>query len=147
MSEQVMRKQTEAFKHADWETVASLYADECVGSDPTGATYTGREACLSNDKNWRKTFSNFKFEFGEFIESGNTSAVEMQVTATMTGGSKIPATRKTHSMKACGVMDSENGQIKNNRIYMDMMSMMAGFGLMPSKETQTFHHFTFSSMT
>ena len=40
MSEQVMRKWTEAFKNADWETVASLYADDAVGSDPTGATYT-----------------------------------------------------------------------------------------------------------
>ena len=100
MSEQIMRKWTEAFKNADWETVASLYADDAVGSDPTGATYTGREANLANDKNWRKTFSDFKFEFGEFIQSGNTSAVEMQVTATMTGemempdGSKIPATGK-----------------------------------------------------
>ena len=62
----------------------------------------------------------------------------MQVTATMTGemempdGSKIPASGKTHSMKGCGVMDSENGQIKNQRIYMDMMSMLVGFGLMPS---------------
>ncbi len=36
-------------------------------------------------------------------------------------------------MKACGVMDSENGQIKNQRIYMDMMSMLVGFGLMPSE--------------
>ena len=50
----------------------------------------------------------------------------------MPDGSNIPATRKTHSMKACGVMDSENGQIKNQKIYMDMMSMLAGFGLMPS---------------
>ncbi len=138
MSEQIMRKWTESFKNADWETVSSLYADDAIGSDPTGTTYTGREANLANDKNWQKTFSDFKFEFGEFIQSGNTSAVEMQVTATMTGemempdGSKIPATGKTHSMKVCGVMDSENGQIKNQRIYMDMMSMMAGFGLMPS---------------
>ena len=139
MSEQIMRKWTEAFKNADWETVASLYADDAVGSDPTGATYTGREENLANDKNWRKTFSDFKFEFGEFIQSGNKSAVEMQVTATMMGemempdGSKIPPTGKTHTMKGCSVMDSENGQIKNQKIYMDMMSMLAGFGLMPSQ--------------
>ena len=139
MSEQIMRKWTEAFKNADWETVASLYADDAVGSDPTGTIYTGREENLANDKTWRKTFSDFKFEFGEFIQSGNKSAVEMQVTATMTGemdmpdGSKIPPTGKTHTMKGCGVMESENGQIKNQMIYMDMMSMLVGFGLMPSE--------------
>ena len=62
MSEQIMRKWTEAFKNADWETVASLYADDAVGSDPTGAIYSGREANLANDKTWRKTFSDFKLD-------------------------------------------------------------------------------------
>ena len=83
MSEQIIKKWTQAFNNADWETVASLYTDDTVGSDPTGATYTGREANLENDKIWRKTFSDFSFEFGEFIQSENTCAVEMQVTATM----------------------------------------------------------------
>ena len=138
MSEQIIKKWTEAFKNEDWETVASLYSDDTVGSDPTGATFTGREANLANDKIWRNIFSDFIFEFGEFIQSGNTGAVEMQVTATMTGemempdGSKIPPTGKTHTMRACQVIESENGQIKNQRMYTDMMSMMTGFGVMPS---------------
>ena len=138
MSEQIIKKWTEAFNNADWETVASLYTDDTVGSDPTGATYTGREANLANDKIWRNIFSDFSFEFGEFIQSGNTGAVEMQVTATMTGemempdGSKISPTGKTHTMRACQIIESENGQIKNQRMYTDMMSMMTGFGVMPS---------------
>ena len=53
MSEQIIKKWTEAFNNADWETVASLYTDDTVGSDPTGATYTGREENLANDKIWR----------------------------------------------------------------------------------------------
>ena len=135
MSEQIMRKWTEAFKNADWETVASLYADDAVGSDPTGATYTGREANLANDKTWRKTFSDFKFEFGEFIQSGNASAVEMQVTATMTGemempdGSKIPPTGKSVNIKNCFIYEFENGKIKSMKNYLDMMSMMGQLGL------------------
>ena len=62
----------------------------------------------------------------------------MQVTATMTGemempdGSKIPPTGKTHTMRACQIIESENGQIKNQRMYTDMVSMMTGFGVMPS---------------
>ena len=67
MSEQIIKKWTEAFKNEDWETVASLYSDDTVGSDPTGATFTGREANLANDKIWRNIFSDFNFEFGEFI--------------------------------------------------------------------------------
>ena len=44
--------------------------------------------------------------------------MEFEITATMTGemeipdGPKIPATQKTYTMNACGVMDSENGLIK-----------------------------------
>ena len=135
MSEQIMRKWTEAFKNADWETVASLYADDAVGSDPTGAIYDGREANLANDKTWRKTFSDFKFEFGEFIQSGNSSAVEMQVTATMTGemempdGSKIPPTGKTVNIKNCFIYEFENVKIKSMKNYLDMMSMLGQLGL------------------
>ena len=119
-----MRKWTEGFAAADWDKVASTYADDVIGSDPTGSTYEGKEANLENDKGWRSTFSNFNFDFKTFHTSGNTTAVEFEITATMTGemqmpdGSKIPATNKTYTMNACGVMESENNLIKNNRIYM-----------------------------
>ena len=138
MSEQLMRKWTEGFAAADWDKVASTYADDVIGSDPTGSTYEGKEANLENDKGWRSIFSNFNFDFKTFHTSGNTTAVEFEITATMTGemqmpdGSKIPATNKTYTMSACGVMETENNLIKNNRIYMDMVSMMTGFGIMPS---------------
>ena len=50
MSEQLMRKWTEGFAAADWDKVASTYADDVIGSDPTGSTYEGKEANLENDK-------------------------------------------------------------------------------------------------
>ena len=106
MSEQLMRKWTEGFAAADWDKVASTYADDVIGSDPTGSTYEGKEANLENDKGWRSTFSNFNFDFKAFHTSGNTTAIEFEITATMTGemqmpdGSKIPATNKTHTMRA-----------------------------------------------
>ena len=72
------------------------------------------------------------------VESGNSTVVEMEVTATMTGempmpdGSSIPPSGKTHTFKACMIIDWDNGQIKKQRIYADFMSFMAGFGIMPS---------------
>ena len=138
MSEKIIRKWSEAFKKADWETVGSLYTNDTVSSDPTGVTFTGIEANLANDKTWRKTFSDFNFDFGEFIQSGNTCAVEMKITATMTGemempdGTKIEPTGKTHTMVGVQILESENGKVKNQRIYADMVSMMTGFGVMPS---------------
>ena len=42
MSEQLMRKWTEGFAAADWDKVDSTYADDVIGSDPTGSTYKGK---------------------------------------------------------------------------------------------------------
>ena len=87
---------------------------------------------------WRSMLSDFKFEFGEFMQSGNTCVVEMEVTATMSGemempdGSKVPPTGKTHTMKGCLIVETENGNQKNQRMYAAMMSMLQGFGIMPS---------------
>ena len=81
--------------------------------------------------------SDFKFEFGDFMLSANTCVVEKEVTATMTGemempdGSKVPPTGKTHTLKGCLIVETENGMQKNQRMYADMMSMMQGFGIMP----------------
>ena len=50
MSEKLMRTWTEGFAAADWDKVASTYADDVVSNDPTGAIYKGKEANLANDK-------------------------------------------------------------------------------------------------
>ena len=50
----------------------------------------------------------------------------------MPDGSKVPPTGKTHTMKGCLIVETENGKQKNQRMYADMMSMMQGFGIMPS---------------
>ena len=56
----------------------------------------GREENIAGDKMWRSMLSDFKFEFGEFMQSGNTCVVEMEVTATMTGEMEMPDGSKVH---------------------------------------------------
>ena len=115
-----------------------MYAEDCVGIDPDGTKYEGRAANLENDQKWGSMMSDFNFNYANTVESGNTTVVEMEVTATMTGempmpdGSSIPPSGKTHTFKACMIIDWDNGQIKKQRIYADFMSFMAGFGIMPS---------------
>ncbi len=85
-----------------------------------------------------QAFSDFKFDVVNSMESGNTTVIEVQITCTMTGemmtpdGSKIPPTGKTHTFPYCMIMEWDNGQIKRQRNYGDLMSFMEGFGIMPS---------------
>ena len=115
-----------------------MYAEDCVSIDPDGAKYEGRAANLENDQKWGSMMSDFNFNYANTVESGNSTVVEMEVTATMTGempmpdGSSIPPSGKTHTFKVCMIIDWNNGQIKKQRIYADFMSFMAGFGIMPS---------------
>ena len=62
----------------------------------------------------------------------------MEVTANlssevqMSDGTKVLPTGKTHTMKWCLIVETEYGKQKNQRMYADMMSIMQGFGIMPS---------------
>ena len=138
MSVELFKNYTKAIANSDWDAVSNMYAEDCVGIDPDGTKYEGRTANLENDKKWGSMMSDFNFNYANTVESGNSTVVEMEVTATMTGempmpdGSSIPPSGKTHTFKACMIIDWDNGQIKKQRIYADFMSFMAGFGIMPS---------------
>ena len=122
---------------SDWNTIASMYAEDCLSVDPDGTVFDGREANLANDQKWASMMSDFKFNYANTVESGNVTVVEMEITGTMTGempmpdGTSIPPTGKTHTFKACMIMEWDLGQIKKQRIYTDFVSFMAGFGIMP----------------
>ena len=122
---------------SDWNTIASMYAEDCVSVDPDGTVFEGREANLANDQKWASMMSDFKFNYANTVESGNVTVVEMEITGTMTGempmpdGTSIPPTGKTHTFKACMIMEWAQGKIKKQSVYADVGSFMAGFGIMP----------------
>ena len=138
MSVELFKNYTQAIANSDWDAVSNMYAEDCISVDPDGTTYEGRVANLENDQKWGAMMSDFNFNYANTVESGNSTVVEMEITATMTGemsmpdGSSIPPSGKTHTFKACMIVEWNNGQIKKQRIYADFMSFMAGFGIMPS---------------
>ena len=138
MSVENFKKYTQAIANSDWDAVSNMYAEDCVSVDPDGSIFEGRDANLENDQKWGSMMSDFNFNYVNTVESGTSTVVEMEITGTMTGempmsdGSNIPPTGKTHTFKACMIVEWDNGQIKKQRIYADFMSFMAGFGIMPS---------------
>ena len=75
MTEQVIRSWTDAFMAEDWDKISEIYAEDTVGQDPAGTIMQGREENIAGDKMWRSMLSDFKFEFGEFMQSGNSCVV------------------------------------------------------------------------
>ena len=121
------------------EWTDAIVADDIALEDVAiGHKAFGKEEAKAYVKNWKTTFPDMVCKCNNRVESGNTMFEECSWTGTNTGeinapdGSKIPPTGKTHTMRACQIIESENGQIKNQRMYTDMMSMMTGFGVMPS---------------
>ena len=85
MSIQLFKQYTQAMVDSDWNTIASMYAEDCVSVDPDGTVFEGREANLANDQKWASMMSDFKFNYANTVESGNVTVVEMEITGTMTG--------------------------------------------------------------
>ena len=50
MSIQLFKQYTQAMVDSDWNTIASMYAEDCVSVDPDGTVFEGREANLANDQ-------------------------------------------------------------------------------------------------
>ena len=50
MSIQLFKQYTQARVDSDWNTIASMYAEDCVSIDPDGVLFEGREANLANDQ-------------------------------------------------------------------------------------------------
>ena len=122
MSIQLFKQYTQAMADSDWNTIASMYAEDCVSVDPDGAVFKGREANLANDQKWASMMSDFKFNYANTVESGKVTVVEMEITGTMTGempmpdGTSIPPTGKTpyiQSVHDNGMGSGTNQKTKN----------------------------------
>ena len=66
MSIQLFKQYTQAMVDSDWNTIASMYAEDCVSVDPDGAVFEGREANLENDQKWASMMSDFRFNYARF---------------------------------------------------------------------------------
>ena len=50
MSIQLFKQYTQAIADSDWNTIASIYAEDCVSVYPDGAVYEGRESNMENEQ-------------------------------------------------------------------------------------------------
>ncbi|MDQ1395382.1 MAG: hypothetical protein QOG64_641 [Acidimicrobiaceae bacterium] len=89
---------------------------------------------------YREAFSDMRHEILNYVESADTLAWELLVTATHTGtmvtpGGDVPPTGKKVEWHAADYIKVVDGRVASWHVYFDQVALLTQLGLMPSPAT------------
>jgi steroid delta-isomerase-like uncharacterized protein len=134
-SADVARESVEAFNAADWERYAAAFAPDAVYEEPgTQRRAQGVEEVVTLNKGWKDAFPDARGTITNAFATDDSAALEITWTGTQSGplqspGGDIPASNRSVVIKAAQVMTIEDGKIKENQHYFDMMGMLEQLGV------------------
>ena len=139
MSEQQLinaaKASTVGFNEKDWDKVrASVTADFVYDEVATHRKVEGINQVIEVWQGWAKALPDSRASFDNaFVGSGK---VVLEITwrgrhtgPMQTPDGEIPATGKSIEIRACQIVEIEDGKAKSMRQYFDMMTMMQQLGL------------------
>lgn len=137
---ELMRRGIEAYNAKDIGALASLYAHDAELLWPGRGVFKGRSAISSlYEEVDFKAFPDAKVSIDNQAISGNLVITEWSYGGTNTGqltladGSTAPATGKRVSGRGVNVAEyGEDGLIKSERFYFDLMELLVQLGLVPT---------------
>ena len=85
---------------------------------------------------WRTGFPDIRHEVRDYVESGDTVALELRVTGTHTGPlrgpqGEIPPTGRTVVWETADYVKVRDGKVVSWHVYDDQLAFMVQLGLMP----------------
>ena len=119
----------------DYETVASLFAEDGVYVEPAGR-HEGRNAMLAWMREYAEAVSDIRTEVSLVVADDDVIIAEYTWYATQSGrfpmpdGSVIPPSGKTMELPAVTVLRVKDGLIVEARDYFDQAPMLRQLGLM-----------------
>lgn len=122
----------------DINGLVALYADDGVLEFPGRGQIKGREAIVSFYQGNFTAHPDATMTLVTQAVSGQTIITEWNETGTNTGplakadGTSIPATGKPFTVNGVAVLEVEDELIRSNRVYFNLMSVLAQLGLMPA---------------
>ena len=126
---------TVGYNEKDWDKVrASVRADFVYDEVATHRMVEGINQVIEVWQGWAKALPDSRATFDNaFVGSGK---VVLEITwrgrhtgPMQTPDGEIPATGKSIEMRACQIVEIEDGKAKSMRQYFDMMTMMQQLGL------------------
>jgi steroid delta-isomerase-like uncharacterized protein len=134
---EVARESIELFNAGDFDGIRSLLADDSYEEElSTQRRLEGADAQIEAGKGWKQAFPDGRGTITGTYEDGDTATIEVTWEGTQSGpiqtpdGQEIPPSNKHGSVKACQVIEVEDGQIKATRHYFDLMTLLQQVGAM-----------------
>jgi steroid delta-isomerase-like uncharacterized protein len=133
----VARNLYEAYATREFERAAEWVSE---GAEmlvvPTGDRYRGREGYLQQARAWAAAFPDLKVEIHDASGAGERAVVEYTLRGTHTGalvspGVFLPPTWAPVELRACDVLQFEDGKVARIASYFDAASMLRQLGLLP----------------
>ena len=124
-AQEVVHKNLDAFNHHDMNAFVSSYATNAVAYDPQYTeNLSGREAICKDAEDFILAFPDIQAKVIRIIGTGDTVAIEMEMSGTHTGplispDGTIPATNRSLAMRIGRFIriDSQGAITEDNRYY------------------------------
>jgi steroid delta-isomerase-like uncharacterized protein len=133
----IARESIECFNADDWDRLRSLLADDSYEDEmATQRHLEGADAQIEAARGWKQAFPDGHGTVHGACVDGSTVTIELTWEGTQTGpmrtpdGGELPPTSRQGKVRACQVMEIENGKIKATRHYFDLMTILQQIGAM-----------------
>jgi steroid delta-isomerase-like uncharacterized protein len=133
----IARASVECFNAGDFDRLRSLLASDSYEEElSTQRRLEGADAQVEVAREWRQAFPDGHGTIERQCVDGNTVALEIIWEGTQSGamatpdGQELPPSNRRASVKACQVIDVEDGKIVATRHYFDLMTLLQQIGVM-----------------
>jgi steroid delta-isomerase-like uncharacterized protein len=133
----VARVSVECFSAGDFERLRSLYAEDSYEEEhATQRRVEGPDAQVDVARGWKQAFPDGRGTVERAYVDGNTVTLEITWEGTQTApmrtpdGQELPPSNQHVSVKACQVMEIQEGRIKATRHYFDLLTILQQIGAM-----------------
>jgi steroid delta-isomerase-like uncharacterized protein len=134
---EVARESIECFNAGDFDRLRSLLADDSWEEElATQRRLDGADAQVNAGRGWKEAFPDGRGTVDGAYADGGTVTLEITWEGTQSGpmrtpdGQELPASNRRGTVKACQVIEVEDGKIRSTRHYFDLMTLLQDIGAM-----------------
>jgi steroid delta-isomerase-like uncharacterized protein len=133
----VARQSVESFNAGDFDRMRSVYAADSYEEElATQRRLEGVDAQIDAARGWKQAFPDARGTIHGAFTDGRTVMLELTWVGTQDGplqtpdGHELPPSHRRVAVRACQVMEIEEGKIAATRHYFDLMTLMQQIGAM-----------------
>ncbi len=138
----IVQQSLDAFAKGDWKTYRNFCTDDIVyDEEATRRHVQGPGAFIELLKEWKSAFPDMRATVKQTVASGDAVVAEVEWTGTHEGPltgpfGDIAPTGRTFTAPAVIVLRFDNGRIRENRHYFDLMTGLMQLGVIPQAGAQ-----------